>query len=221
MKDSEFIELLNLYLDHEISPADAARLEAEVQGNLARRRLYEAYCRMQKGCKLLAKDFATEPQVAPQRDVAALEAASASRKRRRLYVASSFAAAAACVAVVFVGVSRSGKADKLNQPPVAVAAPAAAPAQAVAEAVVPNEPRQLPESLSLRNPQTDVLALTATVNVDPQLAWLQDVRLAPIQLPPATVQQLRLNSNQDNVRTYTGNKPLPADVRATAIRFQR
>ena len=31
MKDSEFLELLNLYLDHEISPADAARLEAEVR----------------------------------------------------------------------------------------------------------------------------------------------------------------------------------------------
>ena len=29
MKDSEFLELLNLYLDHEISPADAARLEAD------------------------------------------------------------------------------------------------------------------------------------------------------------------------------------------------
>ena len=35
MKDSEFIELLNLYLDHEISTADAARLEAEVQANPA------------------------------------------------------------------------------------------------------------------------------------------------------------------------------------------
>ena len=30
MKDSEFIELLNLYLDHEISAADAVRIEAEV-----------------------------------------------------------------------------------------------------------------------------------------------------------------------------------------------
>ena len=36
MKDNEFIELLNLYLDHEISQEDAARLEAEVQRNPAR-----------------------------------------------------------------------------------------------------------------------------------------------------------------------------------------
>ena len=47
MKDSEFIELLNLYLDHEISVADAARLEAEVQGSPARRRVYREYCQMQ------------------------------------------------------------------------------------------------------------------------------------------------------------------------------
>ena len=39
MNDSEYIELLNLYLDHEISAADAARLEAEVQSNPARRRI--------------------------------------------------------------------------------------------------------------------------------------------------------------------------------------
>ena len=60
MKDSEFTELLNLYLDHEISAADAARLEAEVQINPNRRRVYQEYCRMQKACKLLAHDFACE-----------------------------------------------------------------------------------------------------------------------------------------------------------------
>ena len=50
MKDSEFLELLNLYLDHEITPADAARLEAEVRADPERRRTYLQYCRMQKAC---------------------------------------------------------------------------------------------------------------------------------------------------------------------------
>ena len=36
MKDPEFIELLNLYVDHEITSVDAARLEAEVAQNPAR-----------------------------------------------------------------------------------------------------------------------------------------------------------------------------------------
>ena len=60
MKDSEFIELLNLYLDHEITAADAARLEAEVQASPERRRVYQQYCRMQKACTMLAKDFVDE-----------------------------------------------------------------------------------------------------------------------------------------------------------------
>ena len=61
MKDSEFIQLLNLYLDHEISGADAARLESEVQTNAARRQIYQQYCRMQKACRMIAADFETEP----------------------------------------------------------------------------------------------------------------------------------------------------------------
>ena len=33
MKDTKFIELLNLYLDHQISETDAAALEAEIRQN--------------------------------------------------------------------------------------------------------------------------------------------------------------------------------------------
>ena len=61
MKDTEFIQLLNLYLDHEISTADAARLEAEVQNNAGRRHIYQEYCRMQKACRMIAADFQTDP----------------------------------------------------------------------------------------------------------------------------------------------------------------
>lgn len=71
MNDSEFIELLNLYLDHEITPADAARLEAEVRGNPERRRTYLEYCRMQKACALLAADFAADRPAVRRESVAA------------------------------------------------------------------------------------------------------------------------------------------------------
>lgn len=67
MNDSEFIELLNLYLDHEITPADAARLEAEVRNDPERRRTYLEYCRMQKACAILAADFAADRPV-PRRE---------------------------------------------------------------------------------------------------------------------------------------------------------
>lgn len=53
MKELRFIELLNLYVDQEISPAEAAELEAEIATKPDRRRTYEQYCRMQRGCSML------------------------------------------------------------------------------------------------------------------------------------------------------------------------
>lgn len=62
MTDRKFTELLNLYLDDEISPEDAAALEREIQRSPERRRLYRRYCQMQRACVMLADRFrAQEP----------------------------------------------------------------------------------------------------------------------------------------------------------------
>lgn len=170
MKDSEFIALLNLYLDHEISAADAARLEAEVQNNPDRRKVYQQYCRMQKACKLLATDFTADVAKTPAAveprskkvvafDAAAAEAASARRARMgTFYTLGTIAAAAACVAIIFVGRSRQAAADEASiiaqheaQAAAQVARPAAIPApvksaepKAVLAAVTtPSGPRAL------------------------------------------------------------------------------
>ena len=83
MKELEFIELLNLYLDHEISPEDAARLEAEVLNNPARRRVYREYCQMQKACKAIAVDFQAEAApISPARCACARGTRAASPPRR-------------------------------------------------------------------------------------------------------------------------------------------
>src|SRR3954452_15409370 len=102
MKDSEFIELLNLYLDHEISAADAARLEAEVTANAKRRQVYQQYCRMQKACKIVGEKFVPETAAAPAGNVVAFELATAPARRTSLYAFGGLLAAAACVALVFV-----------------------------------------------------------------------------------------------------------------------
>jgi len=65
MNDREFIELLNLYVDHEISAEDALRLEAEVVADPKRREVYDQYCRMQKACAELSQQ-AAEPAGEPQ-----------------------------------------------------------------------------------------------------------------------------------------------------------
>jgi hypothetical protein len=206
MNDKEFIQLLNLYLDHEISTADAARLEAEVQNNPARRHIYQQYCRMQKACRMIAADFQTEPSdavVPAERKVIAFNPAVAQavalrRKRAAIYGAGSFAALAACVALVFVG--------RHQQPAVENEAPAASAPVAVAPAsTIPNPdatfvvsksatPRGLvslaprPQPMLVRDPLLLTgrahaeAELTSFNQTNDQLAWIHAVKLAPLQL---------------------------------------
>jgi hypothetical protein len=98
MKESTFIELLNLYLDHEIGPADAARLESEIQQSPDRQRIYRQYCRMQKACAVLGEKFRTQAPAAEEK--------IARFPRRRLSPLtlglSGVAALAACVTLVMV-----------------------------------------------------------------------------------------------------------------------
>lgn len=63
MKESRYIELLNLYVDHQLTPVEAAELEAEVHRNPERRRIYTQYCQMQKACTLI---FDAERSLAPK-----------------------------------------------------------------------------------------------------------------------------------------------------------
>src|SRR5690606_3939669 len=91
-------ELLNLYIDHQISPADAVLLEAEIQKNPERRRVYREYCQMQKACVILAENFKSEPPAGDK----IIEMARGSRRMAFATYAMGIAAAAACVALVVV-----------------------------------------------------------------------------------------------------------------------
>ncbi len=107
MKDSEFLKILNLYLDHEISAADSVRLEAEVTGDPERRRIYLQYCRLHKACTLLGDQF---PATAPAWERGKSGAVS---PRRRAWSAGIYAGgmlAAACVAMIVVRPLSSGRA---------------------------------------------------------------------------------------------------------------
>ena len=57
MKESKFIELLNLYIDRQISPEEAARLEEEILHNPRHRRIYQQYCRMHRACTLVLENI--------------------------------------------------------------------------------------------------------------------------------------------------------------------
>lgn len=55
MKDKRFLELVNVYLDGEISDAETAELEREIRSSAGRMEQYRRYCRMQKACLQLAQ----------------------------------------------------------------------------------------------------------------------------------------------------------------------
>lgn len=55
MKEKRFVELVNVYLDGEISAAETAELEREIRSSAERMELYRRYCRMQKACLQIAQ----------------------------------------------------------------------------------------------------------------------------------------------------------------------
>jgi hypothetical protein len=131
MKDTRFIELVNLYIDRQISPEETAELEAEIRRNPLRRRTYQEYCRMHHATRLVHDSFRSgaEPAVAGRRYGVAQIAQRARQRRQRWTVLAGGLAAAACVAFVFVGTT--GPTDP-------EAGPVAAPeARALASAPVP------------------------------------------------------------------------------------
>lgn len=66
MNDRRFIALLNLYLDHQIKPAEAAELEAIVHSSPAHRRTYEEYCQLQRACVQLGSNARASAPIAPR-----------------------------------------------------------------------------------------------------------------------------------------------------------
>jgi hypothetical protein len=226
MKEPEFIELLNLYLDHEISVADAARLEAEVQANPARRQIYQQYCRMQKACSMVAADFQTEPRLAAEiaRKVVPFnpELATARRKRASgIYAVGTFAAAAACLAVVFIN-RDSTSAPSVTAPEAAMVQTAPAAQTDVASPAVieparaPSGPRGLvslakasqdiptgsalvPNTFFLTAQSAPGTMVTSGAAGSEQLAWISAIQLAP--LPQRTpLEDLRFDTRPVSLR---------------------
>lgn len=215
MKDSEFIELLNLYLDHEISAADAARLEAEVQANPARRQIYRNYCQMQKACKMVAQDFVTEPAEVAEK-VVPFQPAAASRRAAQgggFYTIGALVAAAACVAIVLVGRSRQQPAENATQNQ--VAATTLAPQPAKAEPLAIDTPRAQARATNpiRRNPDvtfvsgnTLLLSSSQQPTANDPFGWLgKDLNLVS-QDQQLAADQLRFQNTPTSLRPESGQK---------------
>ena len=161
MKDNRFIDLLNLYIDRQITAEETAELEAEIQQSPQRQAVYRQYCQIHAASKLVYESFragAAEQPAVPSGRPATIELFENRRRRVAGWTyAVSGLAAAACVAFAFVRYQHANITDTqalLAKPqPVAVAAvPARAveapakPAVAVAQAT--------PSPVSLRSAET-------------------------------------------------------------------
>lgn len=107
MKENRFIELINLYVDRQISPAETAELEAEIQNSPRHRKIYQQYCHMHRATKLVYETFranAEQPVANTSRSGGSVAQFEHSRRtqRARWYYSAAGLAAAACFAFVVV-----------------------------------------------------------------------------------------------------------------------
>lgn len=150
MNDRRFIELLNLYVDQELSPDQARELEQEIAHRPDRRRIYGQYCRMQRACvRLLEQQAAPAPRLAELRTATTTASdaepvtiiqlpedevfRSANRGRRGLVWmtwGSGLVATAACVALTLVLLREPAGSAGASTPMATIATPEPTPANA-------------------------------------------------------------------------------------------
>lgn len=104
MRDNRFIELVNLYIDRQISAEETAELEAEMQANPRRRAIYQQYCKLHTATKQVYAGFRANAPVtkadAPAGRV--IRAQFTPRRRTHWIHYAGGLAAAACLAVALV-----------------------------------------------------------------------------------------------------------------------
>lgn len=226
MKESKFIELLNLYVDHQINASDAALLEAEIQKNPERRKIYREYCQMQKACAILAESF--RPQTQPSGG----EVVEFPRRRAAWNAATYIMgamAAAACVALVVV--NRNRIADTAISPQSAPVVAAVNGVEAADETVAQDAPSAAvpapapaPQRQVLQPVFAGLVGDAARVESADRapLDWVNQVNLQPVAVETLRF-EARPTFHTDNVIIPT---PFPSaeregEVLPVAWRFQR
>jgi hypothetical protein len=140
MKDTRFVELVNLYVDRQLSADEAAELELEIQSNPRRRQVYLQYCRMHRATKLVYESFRAHSEQqgdAPQRSAAMARLEHRQRRRSRWAYAGAGLAAAACLTFIFSRADFAVPADRAAEPQALTAAKTTPAAPAVAAAPTP------------------------------------------------------------------------------------
>ena len=235
MKDKRFIELLNLYVDHQIAQEEAAELEAEIMRSPERRKTYRDYCRMQRACGMI---FDRERQQAPASFALEKSLQEAERKivgvpaRRKAgwgtYTAAfgGLTAMAACLTVVFLSPGTTfAPTNAASAPSAKASAPLVAQSsQATPLPIAVLTPRSttlqpLFASQTLASARDDANPAERVANTE----WMQQVQLPPVQhvVVDDTAFEARPTLQQDNSRVFRSSRPIQGNVEFTAFQFQR
>jgi anti-sigma factor RsiW len=220
MKDTRFIELVNLYVDRQISADETAELEAEIQASPRRRQVYHQYCHMHRATRLVYESFrahADQPAGgAAQPGSIAYFAQRRQRVRRTFWLSTAGGVAAAACVALYVTRAQIGPAPSLPAPAVAVAL--APPKLAAATA-------EMPDADTKAGVQADYAALLSAVRqVDSRnFAFNQSQPVRPVSLFDDGVFDAKtdLTSGRGGVfqtKAATGSRA-PAEF--TAFQFQR
>jgi hypothetical protein len=244
MKDSRYIELLNLYVDNQLTPGEAAELEAEVQRSPERRKVYAQYCRMHKACTLL---FEADRELAPKTAAAVVAIRNAgsdgetSRNGTWSWVGwKGLGMAAAAAMAVMVGTRFLMNTDgtpsrdmaRANTPSVAAVDPIPVVGQLLDD---PRISTPFP-AVGASGPELQsVLFATAfrsSRDVDwaqrsepnSELAWLKEIRLPVLSTLRAEDLQFEVRSaplGQPDSPVFAGRRSFQDNLEMTAFQFQR
>lgn len=228
MKDNRFIELVNLYIDRQISAGEAAELEAELQANPRRRAVYRQYCQLHTATKQVYAGFRAHAE--PQTAAGGGRVVRAEFKRRAgphwiHYVGGL--AAAACLAVLFVRYN----AGSTQPAATAVADSVQAPVVEVAK-VTPNVPETtrvaaMPASLKLENAgpaEPNYAELVRALRQEDQRAFAAgQIQAAPLPslFDDGVFEARPVLLPANSPRVFRGKQAPDSKAAFTAFEFQR
>jgi len=229
MKDTRFVELVNLYIDRQISPAETAELELEIQSSPRHREIYLQYCRMHRATKLVYESFraegASEP-AAPARPIASLARLETHHRQRRralwAYAAGGLAAAA-CFTLVLSRINTETTAEFASATPPSVETAVPAPQSVAAIHAAPGSTAASMQAQPAKAAGIDYRAMVAALREEEE-------RL--MALPRAGSQPMTASLFDDGVfeprsgsidRTPQQTRPRHsrAQLEFTAFQFQR
>jgi hypothetical protein len=168
MKDHRFIELLNLYIDRQITVDETAELEAEIQSSPQRQAVYRQYCQIHAATKVVYESFragAEENLTAPSGHPAKIEMFENRRRVNWVNYAGGFAAAAAFAGLLFTRYSANTAEETAGT---------YAPMQTVA--VAPAQPAQVPSVTGEAPAAKNLISLRNTSPSADYSAMLVDLR---------------------------------------------